>query len=240
MRGASPRVCGGRARRFHQSGRQAEKDPDRRVQAAIELAIEKVAEWRRTEAAHLVSRHKLDLPTQVNSGPVEWRVPRFSTLHESSPTPLMGARTLWADRRDRALWRSRSQARGAAQASCRLVGVEACRPSRLHRLGPGGGNPNNGEDNVPTASRGRPARAAVLARLLRCRRCGGKLTVQYTGAKGQIRRTPASPPTRLWRASCIGFGGLRVDDVVESALLSVVQPAAVNPREERRHDLLAA
>jgi len=62
----------------------------------------------------------------------------------------------------------------------------------------------------------------------RCRRCGGKLTVQYTGAKGQIPRY-ACIRGRLdyGEPSCIAFGGLRVDDVVESALLIVVQPAAV-------------
>jgi hypothetical protein len=52
--------------------------------------------------------------------------------------------------------------------------------------------------------------------------------VQYTGAKGQIPRY-ACVRGRLdyGEPSCIAFGGLRVDDVVEAALLSVVQPAAV-------------
>ena len=52
--------------------------------------------------------------------------------------------------------------------------------------------------------------------------------MQYTGAKGQIPRY-ACVRGRLdyGEPSCIAFGGLRVDDVVEAALLSVVQPAAV-------------
>jgi Recombinase zinc beta ribbon domain len=84
-------------------------------------------------------------------------------------------------------------------------------------------------ENVPAASRGALKHgAALLAGLLRCRRCGGKLTVQYTGAKGQIPRY-ACVRGRLdyGEPSCIAFGGLRVDDVVESALVSVVQPTAV-------------
>ena len=85
-------------------------------------------------------------------------------------------------------------------------------------------------ENVPTAgARGAPKHgAALLSGLLRCRRCGRKLTVQYTGAKGQIPRY-ACIRGRLdyGEPTCIAFGGLRVDDAVEAALLAVVRPAAV-------------
>ena len=84
-------------------------------------------------------------------------------------------------------------------------------------------------ENVPASSRGAPKLgAALLSGLLRCRRCGRKLSVQYTGAKGQIPRY-ACVRGRIdyGEPNCIAFGGLRVDDVVEAALLSVVQPAAV-------------
>ncbi len=84
-------------------------------------------------------------------------------------------------------------------------------------------------DNVPAAgTRGAPKHgAALLSGLLRCRRCGRKLTVQYTGAKGQIPRY-ACLRGRLdyGEPNCIAFGGLRVDDAVEAALLAVVRPAA--------------
>ena len=67
-----------------------------------------------------------------------------------------------------------------------------------------------------------------MSGLLRCCRCGRKLIVQYTGAKGQIPRY-ACVRGRLdcGEPNCIAFGGLRVDDVVEAALLTVLQPAAV-------------
>src|SRR5215203_1312640 len=84
-------------------------------------------------------------------------------------------------------------------------------------------------ENVPASSRGAPKLgAALLSGLLRCRRCGRKLSVQYTGAKGQIPRY-ACVRGRIdyGEPNCIAFGALRVDDVVEAALLSVVQPAAV-------------
>jgi hypothetical protein len=69
---------------------------------------------------------------------------------------------------------------------------------------------------------------ALLAGMIRCRRCGRKLTLRYTGTKHVIPRYSCS---RAWMDNgeprCIGFGGLRVDDSIEEALLSVVAPGAI-------------
>jgi hypothetical protein len=69
---------------------------------------------------------------------------------------------------------------------------------------------------------------ALLAGLIRCRRCGRKLTLRYTGAQHHI------PRYSCWRGwldtaepRCIAFGGLRVDDAIERAVLGVVRPGAV-------------
>src|SRR6202048_760568 len=68
----------------------------------------------------------------------------------------------------------------------------------------------------------------VRAALIRCKRCGRKLTVRYTGMKHHIPRYSCS---RAWMDNggplCIGFGGLRVDDAIEGALLGVVGPCAM-------------
>jgi hypothetical protein len=68
----------------------------------------------------------------------------------------------------------------------------------------------------------------MLAGLLRCRRCGRKLTVRYTGNGHDVLRYTCN---RGWldngEARCIAFGGIPVDEAIGREVLRAVQPAAV-------------
>src|SRR5882672_6406697 len=85
-------------------------------------------------------------------------------------------------------------------------------------------------DNVPTSRHhGAPKHGdALLAGLVRCRCCGRKLMVRYTGMKHNIPRYSCHRG-RLDNGEprCIAFGGLRVDDAIEAAVLKVVEPGAI-------------
>jgi hypothetical protein len=69
---------------------------------------------------------------------------------------------------------------------------------------------------------------ALMTGLLRCRRCGRKLTIRYTGNGHDVLRYCCS---RGWldngEARCIAFGAVPVDDAIGKEILRAVRPAAV-------------
>jgi len=88
---------------------------------------------------------------------------------------------------------------------------------------------------------------ALLAGLLRCRRCGHKLTVRYTGSRHDV------PRYSCWRGfldngdpRCIAFGGLLADEAIGREVLRVVQPVAVeaailaSEQQSAKHDQVVA
>ena len=87
-----------------------------------------------------------------------------------------------------------------------------------------------GREQIGAAQRG----PALLAGLLRCRRCGHKLVVHYTGSHHDVLRYHCR---RGWldngEPRCIGFAGLIVDQAIAREILRVVQPAAVMASEEQ-------
>src|SRR5216684_4116587 len=69
----------------------------------------------------------------------------------------------------------------------------------------------------------------LLTGLLRCRRCGRKLVVCYTGTAHNVLRYVCVRGARdNGEPRCISFGGLLVDDAMAKEILRVVQPAAVD------------
>ena len=69
---------------------------------------------------------------------------------------------------------------------------------------------------------------ALLTGLLRCSRCGRKLTVRYTGSGHDVLRYSCF---RGWldngEPRCIAFGGISVDEAISREVLRVVRPAAI-------------
>jgi hypothetical protein len=72
-------------------------------------------------------------------------------------------------------------------------------------------------DNIPTSRHhGAPKHGdALLAGLVRCRRCGRKLTVRYSGVKHNIPRYACHRGLLDNGEPLRAFGGLRVDDAIE-------------------------
>jgi hypothetical protein len=110
------------------------------------------------------------------------------------------------------------------------------------------GNRKTIAENVNGTTTGAAKRgASLLAGLLRCGRCGRKLTVHYTGRDhDMLRYACLRGHLDQGQPRCIAFGGVPVDDAVGCQLAAVVQPAAVEAAMaasrdiERAHDEVAA
>jgi len=76
---------------------------------------------------------------------------------------------------------------------------------------------------------------SLLVGLLRCRRCGHILHVNY-GRRG-IRYRCMSENINQGLASCISFGRVRVDQVVSAEILKAIQPMAVDAALEAADQL---
>src|SRR5271165_920860 len=241
---------------FVKAGDHYEKDPDRRVQEAIKLVFDKVEELGSArQALCWLHEYNIDLPVKQNNSDTTWRRPNYSAIHRMIVNPVYGGAYAYG---------KTAAAAGYVAAGMSVKIRRKARNEWLALMPDAHEGHVSWErfeairtmvsSNVPTGrNHGAPKHSdALLAGLIRCKRCGRKLTLWYSGLKHHIPRYSCS---RAWMDNggphCIAFGGLRVDDAIEEALLGVVGPGAVaaataaareagNRRDQARDEIPAA
>jgi DNA invertase Pin-like site-specific DNA recombinase len=209
-----------------------EKDPDRRVQQAIALIFTKFSELGTVRQTLLwFLEHGLDLPARRPNGDTVWKRPCYATVYRILTNPAYGGTYAYGKTGASTVY-ERSTARQGVRRKPREEWL-ALRPGthegyvaweRSEAIRQMIIDNNYGGEHRGGAKQG----DALLAGILRCRRCGRKLTVRYTGARHDALRYSCS---RGWMDNgeprCIAFGGLKVDDAIAAEILRVVQPGAV-------------
>lgn len=175
--------------------------------------------------------HGLELPARRPNGEVIWKRPSYATVYRILTNPAYGGTYAYGKTGGATVYGPtaarhglRRKPRGEWLALCPgthegYVAWEQAEAIR-HMIT----DNRQGEEHRGAVKHG----DALLAGMLRCRRCGRKLTLRYTGSRHQIPRYSCS---RGWMDNgeprCIAFGGLRVDDAIAAAVLRVVEPAAI-------------
>lgn len=208
-----------------------EKNPDRRVQQAIALVFTKFRELgsvRQTLMWFL--EQGLQLPAHTARGELIWKRPAYRSLYQMMTNPAYGG----------------AYAHGKTE---QVLHYEHGEPRHSSRRKPQDRwlalLPNMHEgylsweefkviqtairENFLGAEQPGAAKhgAALLAGLLRCRRCGRKLTVSYTGNCHVLRYSCDRGWLDNGQERCIAFGGIPVDEAMSKEVLQVVQPSAV-------------
>jgi len=209
-----------------------EKEPDQRIQRAIELIFEKffeIGSVRQTLMWFL--EHGLEVPALKRTGETYWRRPGYPSIHRILTNPAYGgayaygktvAEPVYEQGRRRSRMRSQPREQWLALIPETHEGyISWEQHERIQRMiaqnvcGSGGGG---------AAKHG----AALLGRLLRCRRCGRKLTVQYTGPKkDNLRYSCVRARLDNGAPNCIAFGGTKLDIAVSHEVLRVIEPGAI-------------
>jgi DNA invertase Pin-like site-specific DNA recombinase len=219
------------------SGR-IEKDSDQRIQQALQVVFRRLTElgsarqvlvWFRQENVCLPV-----LPHDPADPQILWKMPAYQKIHAILTNPIYAGayafgksetRTKVVDGRARKTTGHRKPQRDWK------VLIKDHHPGYIsweeyeRNQATMAANNFMKSDGEPKAGRGG---RALLSGLLRCRRCGRMLYVNYSGPRGTVVRYGCNGERLDYGGSwCISFGGLRIDAAVANEVLRAINGNAI-------------
>jgi DNA invertase Pin-like site-specific DNA recombinase len=218
---------------------QIELEPDRRIQDAVHSVFRKFDELGSARQVLLwFRREDITLPVAEVSADARrghvWKLPVYNTIHAFITNPVYAGAYAFGrtEARTRVVdGRARKTAGHDKPREQWTVLIEDHHPGYITW-------PQYERNQVILAEnahmKGRMGKKAarggraLLAGLLRCRRCGRKLHISYGGIGGRVARYHCrGAHLNHGEDWCISFGSLRVDEAIAKLILGVVQPKAI-------------
>ena len=215
-----------------------EKDPDLRIQKSIEQVFEKFRQRHSVRQAFLwFIQEQVPFPS-ITYGrygvEVVWKRPVYRAIYDVLKNPFYAGAYVYGRRE------TRTYVEGTEIRKSKGHALDMRDWKILIKDNHSGYISWEEYENNQEIMKENNARMAGLARgailkgnglltgLLRCKRCGRKLSVSYGGKRKMVPRYSCSTG-RIHRGEedCIAFGGDRVDKVVNKAVLEVVEPLAI-------------
>jgi DNA invertase Pin-like site-specific DNA recombinase len=211
-----------------------EKDPDRRVQEAIALVFRTFVELGTVrQTLWWFLEHGVQVPVRAaGASEITWRRPSYGMLYRILSSPVYGGAYTYG-KSERILQYDQGEPRAFSRRKPRerwLVLIPHAHEGyvsweEFERIQQAMAANVRGWGRGGAATRG----PALLAGLLRCRRCGRRLTVWYTGnAHNVLRYACHRGALDNGEPRCISFGGMVVDAAMAKEVLRVVEPAAID------------
>jgi DNA invertase Pin-like site-specific DNA recombinase len=218
------------------AGGQLEKDPDLRVQQALELVFHKMTELGSIRQVLLWFRQQnLSLPVlAIGEEQAIWKPPVYRCLWTILTHPLYAGAYAYGRREVRIQiveGRARKSQRRRKPRSGWAVLIRDHHPGYIsweqyerNQLMIAA-NAHMKSDGEPKAGRGG---RSLLCGLLRCRRCGRMLHTSYRGTGDVVPRYDCNDRhLHYGEARCLSFGGLWVDEAVAKEALDAIGGNAV-------------
>jgi len=239
-------------------GNRIEKDPDKRVQETVEKVFIKFQQTLSARQTHLwFVQEEVEFPMMDIGGSGRersWRLPAYGTILRVLKNPTYAGAYVYGRRETRVTLKGerivKTKGHELKIKDWKIL-IEDHHPGYIRW--------EEYERNQATllgnwkkmgGSKGPILKGrSLLAGLLRCRRCGRRLSVTYGGKGGVVPQYMCcGARTQTGASYCLLFGGMRVDEAVAREVLRVVEPVAIeaslraveeyNQRTEERQRLL--
>jgi DNA invertase Pin-like site-specific DNA recombinase len=213
-----------------------EKNPDQRVQEALQLVFAKFAEFQSARQVHIWLREDgIELPVKSREGEargVVWRLPAYNIVHNILTNPIYAGAYVFGRTTSKV---SIEQGRKRVRRGVHRPMAEWDILIKDHHAGyitweeferNQGVIANNATGKGSAVVKGAVRRGELLLPgLLRCGHCGRKLHASYSGKLGRYSCYGAR--MNHGTARCISISGLSIDGAVSAEVLRILKPLGI-------------